>query len=148
MSDLSSVYKDCRQRYTELVQPLSAKAAQTPVPTCPLWSVQELLSHVIGSAVDLVASRLDGSPGEAWTAEQVEARRSDSMADLLQEWEGIAPSIEKMIDEGGHRGPLHFSLEDAIISDAANHEHDIRGALGQPGARDSDSVAYAVAFYA
>src|SRR5258708_1661397 len=148
MSNLSAVYRDCRQRYIELVQPLGAKAAQTPVPACPSWSVHDVLAHVVGSAVDLVAGRLDGAPGEAWTAVQVELRRSHSIAALLAEWEACSSTIEELIDEGGHRGPLHFSVEDAAISDAVGHEHGIRGALRQPGGRDSDAVAFAVAFYA
>jgi uncharacterized protein (TIGR03083 family) len=156
MSDLSTIYKGCRSRVCELVLPPDAGAAQrtvqqiaqTPVPTCPQWSVQDVLAHVIGSATDLVAGRLDGAPGEEWTAAQVESRRSCSTSDLIAEWEACAPAIEKLIDEGGHRGPLHFSLEDAIICDAVSHEYDIRGALGQPGARDCDAVTFAVVFYA
>jgi hypothetical protein len=30
-----------------------------------------------------------------------------------------------------------------MLSDAATHEHDVRGALGRPGARDSDALAIA-----
>lgn len=148
MGDLSAVYRACRQRYIELVEPLDASAADTPVPACPGWSVHDVLAHVVGSAADVVEGRLGGAPGQAWTAAQVELRRGRSAADLLAEWETYAPAIERMIDEGGHRGPLHFTLEDAAISDAVSHEHDIRAALGRPGARDSDAVAFAVVFYA
>lgn len=148
MGDHSAVYRACRQRYIELVQPLDAKAAATPVPACPAWSVHDVVAHVVGSGADVLAGRLDGAPGEAWTASQVELRRGRSTADLLAEWETYAPAFERMIDEGGHRAPLHFTLEDAAISDVVSHEHDIRSALGQPGARDSGAVALAVVFYA
>jgi len=148
VGDLSAVYRACRQRYIELVQPLDSEAANTPVPACPGWSVHDVLAHVVGSAADVVAGRLDGAPGEAWTASQVELRRGRSAADLLAEWETCAPAIEQMIDEGGRRGPLHFTVEDAAISDAVSHEHDIRSALRRPGARDSDAVSFAVVFYA
>jgi uncharacterized protein (TIGR03083 family) len=148
MSELGAVYAGCRERITEMVRPLGSQAAQTAVPACPDWSVQDLVAHVVGSADDVLAGRLDGAPGEAWTAAQVEARRGRPIADLLAEWEAREPTILEMIDAERHRGPLHFRLEDAAISDAVSHEHDIRGALRQPGARDSDAVAFGVAFYA
>ncbi len=148
MSELGTAYAGCRRRIAELVEPLGSRATQTMVPACPAWSVHDLLAHVVGSADDVLAGRLDGSPGEAWTAAQVEARRGRSTNEVLAEWERLAPGIEKMIDEGVHRGPLHFALADAAISDALSHEHDIRAALGAPGARDSDAMPVGLAFYA
>lgn len=147
MKQLGAVYAGCRERITELVRPLGSQAAQIMVPTCPAWSVHDLVAHVVGSADNVVAGRLEGAPGEAWTAAQVDARRDRSIEDVLAEWESLAPAIQKMIDEGTHRGPLHFRLEEAATSDALSHEHDIRGALNQPGARDSDAVPVGLHFY-
>jgi uncharacterized protein (TIGR03083 family) len=149
MTKLGMMYSGCRERVTQLVLALDSRAAvQTAVPACPQWSVHELVAHVVGSADDVLAGRLDGAPGQAWTAKQVAAWRGRPIADLLAEWEAREPAIVQMIEAGGHRGPLHFRLDDAAISDAVSHEHDIRGAIGQPGARDSDAVAFGVAFYA
>jgi uncharacterized protein (TIGR03083 family) len=137
MSELGTMYTGCRERITELVRPLDAgAAARTAVPACPEWSVHDLLAHLVGSADDVLARRLDGSPGQAWTAAQVEARRNRPIGDLLAEWEVLGRSIQELIDATASRGPLDF------------HGHDLRGALRLPGARDSAAAAVALRFYA
>lgn len=148
MNELGTVYAACRERITEIVGPLGTKATQVVVPTCPEWSVHDLVAHVVGSADDVTAGRLKGAPGEAWTATQVDVRRGRPTEELLAEWESLSPAMEQMINEGVHRGPIHFRLEEAATSDAVSHEHDIRGALGLPGARDSQAVPVGIAFYA
>jgi hypothetical protein len=109
MSELGTMYTGCRERITELVRPLDAgAAARTAVPACPEWSVHDLLAHLVGSADDVLARRLDGSPGQAWTAAQVEARRNRPIGDLLAEWEVLGRSIQELIDATASRGPLDF----------------------------------------
>ena len=148
MNELGTVYAACRERITEVVGQVGPKAKETMVPTCPAWTVHDLLAHVVGSADDVTARRLEGAPGEAWTANQVEIRRARTTEEVLAEWESLSPAMEQMINEGVHRGPIHFRLEEAATSDAVSHEHDIRGALGLPGARDSKAVPVGIAFYA
>lgn len=78
-----------------------------PVPCLPGWDVRDVLSHVAGVPDDGVAGRMEGAPGEAWTASQVERNRDMAV--------------------GEHRPPF----------DCHAHEHDIRHALGLAGNRDS-----------
>ncbi len=52
---------------------------------------------------------------------------------MLAEWDANAPTIEPMI-------PGFGTVAGQMVGDAVTHEHDIRDALGAPGARGSDAV--------
>ena len=60
-------------------------------------------------------------------------RQGREIGDLLDEWDECAAPVEAMIDSFGDAGGQ-------LLFDAGTHEQDLRGALGQPGARDSDAV--------
>ena len=77
-----------------------------------------------------VAGLLGGMGGPALAA-NVPACPRWSVRDVLAAWAAIAPRFEELI--GAAR-----SWPGVI--DVASHEQDIRGAVGQPGARDSDVV--------
>lgn len=111
----------------------------TRVPACPEWTVKELLAHVTGVIADILDGRLDGVATDPWTDAQVAARRDTPMPAILTEWAEKAPTVEPMIDDFGPSGRQ-------LVFDAVTHEHDLRGALDQPGAMDSDAVAIAAGF--
>lgn len=130
-ADLAGLYRETRERLTALVSGLDGEALATPVPACPEWSVRGVLSHLVATPQDAMAGRLRGIPSEEFTAAQV-ARLADlDLAGLLALWQEHAPGFERTIAAAG--------VWPAVI-DAASHEQDIRGALGRPGARDSDAV--------
>jgi len=108
---------------------LSDADAARPVPTCPKWVVRDVVAHVVGVAVDNANGNMDGAPGDAWTAAQVDARRDRSMAELVAEWQEVAPTIEPSMGAAG-------------VADVASHEQDIRTGLGRPGDRDNDAIAW------
>lgn len=122
-------------RYTEAVESfvgfartLTPEDWATPVPCTPLWTARQVLSHVSGLPDDGIAGRMEGAPGEAWTASQVE-RNADLSVDelldrLLSHYELFAGVLDE-IDEG--RPPF----------DCHSHEHDIRHAVAKPGNRDT-----------
>jgi uncharacterized protein (TIGR03083 family) len=100
----------------------------TPVPCLPGWDVRDVLSHVASIPDDAFAGRLEGAPGEAWTASQVERNRDMAVGDLLDRWaEQYVPFGDVLDGIGEHRPPF----------DCHAHEHDIRHALGLAGNRDS-----------
>ena len=55
------------------------------------------------------------------------------MAEILDEWDAIGPGFEAIM----RKVPRAFG---GLIYDIVAHEHDIRGALGRPGDRDTDGV--------
>ena len=129
--DLGELYENVHRRVVALVAGLGAEELAVRVPACPAWTVRDLLGHLTGVTEDAVAGRLSGPPDEAATADQVAARRDVPLVTLLERWaEAVGPFAERVRT---HR------VWPAVI-DAVSHEHDLRGALGQPGARDSAEV--------
>ena len=99
------------------------------VPACPAWAVRDVVGHVVGVAEDLFAG-LNGPFNDKQTAQQVDRHRDDDFAQLLDHWAETARPWEQGLS--ATPGPP--------LLDLVTHEHDIRGALGQPGARDDEAV--------
>ena len=135
--DVGRLYREHRERVTELVRPVPEAQLLEPCPSCPGWSVHDVVSHLAGVATDAVEGRLGGIPSDAQTAEQVEARRGRPTTVVLREWERSASQFELVLAKAG---PALFPA----AMDAAVHEQDIRGALGVPGERDSETLTLAV----
>jgi uncharacterized protein (TIGR03083 family) len=129
-----------RQRITELVVGLDEATAKMPVPTCPEWSIADVVAHMVGVCADVLAGNIEGVATDPWTAAQVEARRGRSIKELVDEWAEVAPSVEEMAPLFPGRVPTQW------IVDITSHEHDIRHALGRPGAQDTDAVSMATGF--
>jgi hypothetical protein len=83
---------------------------------------------------DVVNGRMDGLASDAWTQAQVDARTARSTRELLDEWDAVGPRFEALL------AAAPAEIAGQAIFDAATHEHDLRNALGLPGARDSDAV--------
>src|SRR5207247_4824175 len=77
---------------------------------------------------------------EEWTGAQLDTRRGASLEDLLAEWGIVAPQYAAMIDDF----PGWYA--DQTVGDVTVHEHDIRGALGRPGRRQSEAVERSLDF--
>jgi len=133
MRVLGDAYHGVRRRVTDLVSAAGADAVLRVAPATPDWTVKDNLAHLVGITADIVDGNLDGVGTDPWTAVQVEARRTHDLAELLAEWDTHASAVEAMVDQFGRAGCQ-------LVTDAATHEHDIRGAFERPGARDSDAV--------
>jgi hypothetical protein len=66
----------------------------------------------------------------------VTTRREWPIEELLEEWETNGSAVEA-------NAAVLGSAAGQWVYDACTHEHDIRHALGAPGARDTDAVAIA-----
>lgn len=148
----AAAYNRVRGRIVELV---TSGNAGTPVPACPAWSVGDVVSHLSGLARDVLEGNLEGLATPQWTARHLEERRALSLDDVKGEWEHtIAHFAGLLIDPRSADlptmvvtvyGPVTPAVLPAIVvTDAVVHEHDIRGALGRPGARDSAAVHIAM----
>jgi uncharacterized protein (TIGR03083 family) len=146
--DPVAAYRAARQRIAVLA-PLDQEAQ---VPACPEWMARDLVAHLAGLAHDWVTSRLEEYASPAWTQRQVEERRRKPLAELFEEWERDAAKLEPILADPASSGlsdPLQTAFgpvpavawPSMIVTDLAAHEHDLRSALGSPGARHSDAVA-------
>lgn len=122
---LDAIYRDARGRITTLAAGLDADQLSITVPATPGWTVHEVLAHLAGGAADAAAGRLDGVPGESWTARHVAERRTRPVAELLAEWEAAAPAVEAGLAGQQFVGPN-------LAADAICHEADLHEALGLP----------------
>lgn len=128
---IAEQYRFAVDSFIDYARTLDDAAWATVVPCTPLWTARDVLSHVSGISDDAAAGRMEGAPGEAWTAAQIERNRAFSVDELLTRWGAQAPSFADLIEQVGQgRPPI----------DCHSHEHDIRHALGQPGARSNAIV--------
>jgi uncharacterized protein (TIGR03083 family) len=137
MADYAQTYDALRRRVTDLVRDAGDEELERHAPAAPEWRVRDVVAHLCGVAADVNTGNLDGVTTQPWTARQVDARRDASIEQLLAEWEAEAAKLE----------PLMSSMPDVAVGqmlfDAATHEHDVRGGLDRPGARDSDAMVVA-----
>jgi uncharacterized protein (TIGR03083 family) len=126
--DIATRYRFAQESFTALARTLSESDWSRPVPCTPEWTVRDVLSHVAGIPDDALAGRMDGAPGEAWTAAQVERNRSASVEELLTRWAEQAPTFADVLQQMGEARPPF---------DCHTHEHDVRQAIRRPGNRDS-----------
>jgi uncharacterized protein (TIGR03083 family) len=124
-------YERVHERICALVGP---EDADVPVPTCPGWTVKDVIAHLAGFFA-AYRSGADDAFGPDWGEREVAARRNRSFQECLKEW------TEALRDPGdlfqSHLGPV-------AVSDALAHEQDVRTALDKPGARDDDNIVPAV----
>ena len=116
------IYREARQRITEIARTLDEEQLASPVAACPEWTVRALLAHLSGVAHDAATGRLDGAPGRTWTERHVGERVSRPVADNLAEWESFSDRLEE-----------HLRSENAqlnMVHDITQHEADLRTALG------------------
>lgn len=133
---LAPLYRDARQRVTEMVGELDVAELAAAVPACPGWSVADVVAHLTAVGQDALAGRLTKPPTDDETAAQVARFSGQPVDQVLGTWNGLGPQFEEVI--------AGFGIWPAVL-DVVAHEHDIRGALGRPGARDSEAVALGAA---
>src|SRR5688500_17029332 len=105
MPDFAAAYAQAHERLVPLLRSAGdAVASKAVVPACPLWTLKDLVAHLpdvshsyaAGRHVYPVESRdgveianLEGHVDEldAWTQEGVDARRGNSLDELLEDWD-------------------------------------------------------------
>ncbi|OBK70826.1 hypothetical protein A5651_20545 [Mycobacterium sp. 1274761.0] len=120
---LDIMYRQARTRVAGLAATLCDEQLQAPVPATPRWTAHELLAHLVGCSADAASGRVDGAPGEQWTARHVAERRHRPVGELLDEWERIGPAAESTLTEEQIFGPN-------IAADVICHESDLHEAFG------------------
>jgi hypothetical protein len=128
--DLGVRYRLARERLSSLVAGLDDPKS-VRVPACPLWSAHDVVCHLTAVAEDALAGKLTGPPSEEESAEQVARRSGTETREVLVEWSGLSDEFEKLI-QAVRIFPGYL--------DVLAHEHDLRGALNDPGGRESDEM--------
>ncbi|CAB4662402.1 unannotated protein [freshwater metagenome] len=138
--EVVKAYVELRERMIALLRGLPEDAAQIIVPHCPEWTVQETVSHMMGVPEAIMLGDMEGVAGEEWTQRQVERHRGDSLKDLADAWEAQGPQFLQILPN------IPQPTLSQFVFDVTSHEHDVRHAVGQPGARDSVAVTVGLGF--
>ena len=128
---LSQLYGQTQARVVSLVVELDERQVVAPVPACPGWRVRDVVAHLTAVGEDVLEGRLTGPPSDQQTAAQVARFADRPLSEVLARWRQLTPQFGEAIDA--------FSVWPAVL-DVATHEHDIRGAVGVPGARETEVV--------
>ena len=131
-------YLDLRSRVVEMIRSVDESSMQRRVPHCPGWTVGDLVGHMIGVPEDIVAGRMEGVTSDAWTRAQVERHRGKSASELADAYGATADDFDAVLPH------IPSPVNSQLVMDAITHEHDLRFALDQDGARDSDAVTVGV----
>jgi uncharacterized protein (TIGR03083 family) len=130
-ADLTRLYRDTQERVAALVSTLDDETLRTDVAACPGWRVRDVVAHLAAVSEDAVAGRLTGPPTDEETAVQVARFADRTIAEILGVWAENTPKFAEILGA--------FQIWPGVI-DVTSHEHDIRTAIGRPGARDSEAV--------
>ncbi|MBV8788432.1 MAG: maleylpyruvate isomerase N-terminal domain-containing protein [Mycobacterium sp.] len=131
-----AAYRTVHRRVDALTRD-RADACERSVPACPKWSVRQTVSHLTGTAQDMVALNLEQAGTDAWTQAQLDRLADLTLEELLELWSETIDAVAELLMQ-----IPKLSAAQAIF-DALTHEHDIRGALDEPGSRTADP-AFAV----
>ena len=136
--DTTTAYHETRLRMTDLLRGLNEDDAGRTVSACPAWTVQQLACHAVGVSADILAGNIAEAGSDPWTEAQVAARCDRSLAELADEWDETGPQVEAALADG--------ALPAQAVFDQVTHEHDLRDAIGRPGARDHEAVSIGLTF--
>jgi uncharacterized protein (TIGR03083 family) len=140
--DCGELYEQARLRFVALLRSCGANERSTTVPATPAWTVLDVLSHVVGIAVDLNAGNFGSTADpDAWTASQIDARRDRAVDEIAAEWDRATPKFADGLRLLGYEIGSHF------LGDLLQHETDVRHALGRPKLADDLALAVGLDFY-
>ena len=124
--DPAGLYEKERLAFVSRLRLLPAGLLATRVAATPLWTVRDVLAHVVGITADLNAQRFGEGDGDAWTLMQVAHRRDCSVDDLAAEWDREAPVFEAGLRLFGYGFGAHY------LGDLLQHVGDVAAAVGGP----------------
>ena len=127
------LYLESKERIVSLMREQDDAAWSAAVPTCPGWSVRDVVAHLTAVAEDWAHGRLSGAPSDEETAGQIARFAGHDVTAILAAWTDAATQLEPTTTNSGRHPP---------VGDITCQEHDIRGAISRPGARDSEAVRY------
>lgn len=137
-SDAAAAYRLVYGGVDELLRGRT-EVTELAVPACPGWTIRQTVAHLSGVAGDVVSLNMKAKGADSWTQAQINRLDGHSVDELLDLWGQMIESLTATLA----LAPQASACQ--LVFDALTHEHDIRGALGEPGPRTGD-LAFAAAF--
>ena len=137
-SEVVAAYIELRGRVVQLLRTLPPESADIVVPSCPEWTVAELVSHLVGVPEDILTGNMAGVTTDPWTQAQVDRHAGSTLAELADSFETTGLVFDDVIAH------IPSPSNSQMVMDAVTHELDLREAIGDDGARDSAAVTVAL----
>ena len=131
ISDAAAAYRLVYERVDLLIGG-RADVAELTVPACPAWTIRQTVAHQAGLAQDIVSLNMEHKGTDSWTQAQVDRLEGHGIDEMLDLWGQLIEPVTTMLA----LAPQASACQ--LVFDALTHEHDIRGALSEPGPRASD----------
>lgn len=132
--DYAGAYREVRVDLIDVLRSRSDPELDAIAPATPEWRVRDIAAHLAGVCDDLTQGNMAGVATDEWTAAQVAKRADWAMERLIEYWDEHAIVVEGQMNAWGPGiGQMVF--------DAFTHDQDIRGALDEPGGRESAAAA-------
>lgn len=124
-AEAPALYQAVRAELIRELEGLDSAAASSLVPSCPEWTVKDVVAHICGLNVELLAGvALPTIGSEEATSRQVGDRRHLSLDEVLTEWTSIADSIDE-------RFTADTNIAAALLADMVVHAYDLHELLEQ-----------------
>ena len=136
--DYAGAYQDLHRRVSALLSDRRDADLEKVAPATPAWRVRDVVAHMTGVCDDLMNGNMGGVGSDEWTAAHVAKRRDLPFADVLAEWTERTPTVISQMRD------LPIDAWGQMCADAATHEQDMRGALGEAGGRDCGAIVIGV----
>jgi len=135
-----TAYIELRERVVALVRSLPEDRGDVMIPACPDWTARQLVAHMVGVPEDIITGNMDGVTTRVWTDAQVTRHEGKSLQALADSYEETGQVFDDVLPR------ISEPVNSQMVMDAVTHEHDLREALGEQGARDSAAVDVALAW--
>jgi hypothetical protein len=120
-TDLLDAYRAVRTRICAIATDLTPDELAATVPSCPEWTVHDLIAHNMALPAAIGAGDLPDGDLQTWLDGLVAARRGQPVEALIAEWETLDEIVGGVL-----------SATAVLLDDLATHEHDLRAAVGRP----------------
>lgn len=160
MADLADIFDGLRREISATVSELSEDELEKKLPAAPEWSIRDVVCHLTGDVVAILASDFPREFFESigdeqtirvlneWTSGHVSSRRDLPLEAVLKEWEEASRPITAMMrgEQEWPDGVPPFA-DRILITDAAVHRQDIYGALGVTKDRSDAPIRVSLSGY-
>ncbi len=118
-AEAPALYQAVRAELISQLERLDGAAASSVVPACPEWSVKDVVAHICGLNVELLAGVPFQTIGsEEATSRQVDDRQHLSLDEVISEWLSVAPSIDELFK-------ADTNVAAALLADLVVHAYDL-----------------------
>ncbi len=116
--EIAGLYAVTRDSLLVQLRPLPAEQAEMIVPSCPEWTVKDVVAHVAGLVSDVIAAVPPPLGSDENTSRQVDERATMTLGEICDEWQANTEAFSPLLvtDDRRARG---------ITADLVVHVHDL-----------------------